>query len=332
MTDVRCERRQFTLLGAGYLIERLACLIDVFNKALCMELRQLRAFVELADELHFQRAARQLGITQPTLSLQIKNLETELGVTLFARDRQGVDLTPEGGAFQNSIEPILKALKRAVDEVREIANGRVGEIRIGTGDYLNVRAINSSIAKLRATHPEWSIDVRHLPTSEIFASVKERELDIGFGPMPVTHPALITRKVVSGHWSAVLSTTHPFAKKKQLDLKQLEAQPLILFDKGLNPKMYEYWMERFRDAGFKPRIVYETRQIQTGLQMTEELSAIYIIASYLIPSRLQGLRRVPLAGFKNEIAVGAAWREDNPSESLLRFLEILRGEIQQAAE
>ncbi|NET39790.1 MAG: LysR family transcriptional regulator [Cyanothece sp. SIO1E1] len=290
-------------------------------------MRYLRAFLELAEELHFQRAARHLGITQPTLSQQIKTLEEELGVTLFARDRSGVDLTPAGVAFQNSIEPLLNELQRAVDEVREIENGRSREIRIGTGDYLNVQSIHRSVAKLRASHPDWTIEIRHLPTTETFPAVKEKEVDIGFGPLPVTHPALIAKTVVTGRWEAVLSPGHALAENVEVSLKQLKNQPLIIFDKALNPSLYSGWLQRFEGAGYSPRIVYETRQIQTGLQMTEELGAIYVIASYLLPDRLEGLERRPLCGFDNEIAVGAAWREDNESTALAEYLKILRQEI-----
>jgi len=292
-----------------------------------MELRYLKAFLELADELHFQRAARHLGITQPTLSHQIKTLEEELGVTLFARDRSGVDLTPAGVAFQNSIEPLLEDLQRAIHEVREIENGRTREIKIGTGDYLNVQSINKSIAKLRASHPDWKIEICHFPTTETFPAVKEKTVDIGFGPLPVTHPALIAKTVASGQWDAVLSVDHSLADNAELSLQQLKNQPLIIFDKALNPSLYSTWMERFEGAGYSPRIVYETRQIQTGLQMTEELGAIYIIASYLLPDRLEGLERRPLCGFENKIAVGAAWREDNESPALMEYLRILRNEI-----
>ncbi|MEM8821112.1 MAG: LysR family transcriptional regulator [Pseudomonadota bacterium] len=295
-----------------------------------MELRQLRSFIAVAEELHFQRAARRVNISQPALSHQIKALEGEAGVTLLARDRRHVALTPAGEAFLARAREAVAAVDAAVREAREAAGEEPPELRIGFVSYLNLRVISRSIAALRAERPTVTVRQSEMPTAEVYAALKERQIDIGFGVLPVTHPTLKFRPVAEGHWSVVIGEDNPLlssADGGEMALASLSEQALVLFERGLNPPLYDAWMARFQNAGFEPRIVLETNQVQTGLDMARDGAAVFLVASYIVDPPPPDLRVFRLAGFENKIAIGAAWHEDNKTVLLADYLRHLRATL-----
>ena len=155
-----------------------------------MELRQLRYYQAAAEELHFQRAARRVNLSQPALSHQIKRLEEEVGVTLIDRSRNHAALTPAGEAFLSRVGEILAASDVALQEARDIGGAEPEVLRIGYVEFIN----------LGAADPNRKVEQRDLHSAEAYAAVKEREIDVGFGVLPVTHPTLKFRKVAEGWW------------------------------------------------------------------------------------------------------------------------------------
>jgi DNA-binding transcriptional LysR family regulator len=291
-----------------------------------MDLKQLKYFRAAAEELHFQRAARRLNLSQPALSHQIKKLETELRLTLIDRSRNHVALTDAGTVFLARVTEILKALDVAVAEAQAAAGAAPKMLRLGYVGYLNLEVIATSIARFRAACPKVELQQVEMPTAEVYAALKEDQIDLGFATLPATHPALKTRKIADGYWSVVVASQHEFAGREPLLLAELRDQPLIFFDRCLNSALYDLWMERFAVAGFEPRIVFETRQVQTALNMARRGNAIYLAASYIVGQPPEGLARVRVTGFDNEVAIGAAWHEDNKSSELSAFLDLVRAQ------
>ena len=289
-----------------------------------MDLRQLRYFQATAEELHFQRAARRVNLSQPALSQQIKQLETELGVTLLDRDRRRVALTEAGRAFLARVTAILAACDEAVREAREIGGREPQVLRLGFVGYLNLGFIARSIAALQAARPEVQIEQIEMPTPEVYAALKERRIDLGFAVLPVTHPSLVTRKVAEGCWTVVVPGSHAFAGRAAVPVAELKGQPLIVFDRSLNPPLYDTWIERFADAGFTPTIALHTKQVQLGLTMAQEGLGLFLVASYIVPNPPADLVKVPLSGFDNRIGIAAAWHEDNRSTLLQNYLKEMR--------
>lgn len=295
-----------------------------------MELRQLRSFIAVAEELHFQRAARRVNLSQPALSHQIKALEEEVGVTLLERDRRSVALTAAGGAFLARSREVLAAVAAATREAREAARAEPSVLRVGFVSYLNLRVVSRSIAALRGERPELAVEQTEMPTAEVYAALKEGEIDIGFGVLPVTHPTLKFRTVAQGYWSVVVGSDHVLAGMAEdgvLTLDALTGTPMVLFERSLNPPLYDAWMARFRSAGVTPKIVLETNQVQTGLDMARDGAAAFIVASYIVEPPPPDLVRLRLGGFENQIAIGAAWHEDNKTALLADYLRQLRASL-----
>lgn len=289
-----------------------------------MELRQFRYFKAVAEELHFQRAARKVNITQPSLSHQIKKLEDELGVTLLERDRKSVQLTPAGTVFLNHCDIVLKAVKQAVEQTKEAAGQEKLTLKMGTRFFINLPIFSNSVMAVRRVDPNITIEQIDMPTNEVEAAVKEGEIDIGFAPPTITHPALIARKVVEGHFVVVMPEDHVLAHDDSVEISALENQPLIFFDKALNPKLYQQCVGYFEQAGFQPRIVMETNQVQTGIRMASEGTGFFFAANYVVEDLPAGLVAQKISGFENKIAMFAVWHEDNKSRALSTYLAEMR--------
>lgn len=291
-----------------------------------MDLRQLHYFKAAAEELHFGRASRRLNLSQPALSHQIKALEEEVGVTLLDRDRRSVSLTPAGAVLLKHASAILAACETALEATREAAGIENNILRVGFVDYLNLSVIARSIAAYRAENPEVVVEQMELPTAEVWAGLVEDRIDVGFGVAPVTHDTLITKKIAAGQWLLVFPETDNWASEDSVDIAYLHKKPLIIFDRALNPALYDGWTARFEAAGCKPNIVYETKQVQTALQMARDGVGYYLVVSYIVPNIPEGLAARPLCGFKNSIEIAAAWRESDKSLVLHRYLDKLRAQ------
>ena len=180
---------------------------------------------------------------------------------------------------------------------------------------------------LQASRPQAQIEQIEMPTPEVYAALKERRIDLGFAVLPATHPSLVTRKVAEGCWTVVMAGSHAFAGRETVPVAELNGQPLIVFDRSLNPPLYDAWIDRFAAAGFAPTVALHTKQVQLGLTMAQEGVGLFVVASYIVPNPPADLVKVPLSGFDNRIAVAAAWHESNRSNLLQGYLKEMRKAI-----
>lgn len=295
-----------------------------------MELKQLRYFVALAEELHFQRAAKKLHITQPSLSYQIKAIETELDVTLVIRDRKSVSLSKPGKILLEQAKKVLASYDEAINAT-VLAGGQMPEhIRLGMIAYINLAVVTQSIVATHAQSSHGTVEFVDTTGQDAFDLVKEGELDIGFALLPVHHDALKVKPVVEGHWGIVLPINHPWAEQGEVAIEELDGQPLIMFDRQANLNVFNTCMGYFEAAGAKPHIVFETKQVQTGISMASAGSGYYFVASFIVEDLPPDLVWIKLTGFDNHMRIGAAWREDNKSKLLQVYLEQLRNLLGQS--
>ncbi len=203
-------------------------------------------------------------------------------------------------------------------------------LSFGYASFMNLRVISRSISAYRREVPNVKVNQLEMPTAEVYPALKEREIDIGFGMLPVTHPTLKFRAVASGFWSVVVCDSNPLFGKAadgELPLSELAGEPIVMFDRSLNPPLFDSWIERYCEAGFEPQIVMETSQVQTGLDMARDCDAAFVVASYIVDPVPQGLYLLKLTGFENDIQIAAAWHEDNKSAALQDYLRHLRAAI-----
>ena len=246
-----------------------------------LELKQLRYFVMLANELHFQRAARMLCVTQPALSQQIKNLECKLEQLLFERDRQCVKLTPAGTLLLEEISPLITQIDRTLDRVRLLDKKGPTSLKVSLLSYVGLRPINLALLKFRQQYPDTDFQTIQTPGNEVQDLVREGQIDGGFTPNPVTHPALVVKKIVEGNWVLVVPDNHPLSKKDSQSIQTLDQLPIIFFDRELNAPLYDWVLTEVEAAGGSMNIIFEATQVSAALEMVRDGLGCYLVMDLL---------------------------------------------------
>src|SRR5690606_2436658 len=218
-----------------------------------MELRHLRYFVAVAEELHFGRAAVVLGISLPPLSQQIQTLEQELGESLFERSNRHVALSDAGRLFLEETRQTLAQVSRSVDVVRRAEQGEIGELQIGfTASAPFVSMIPRAVFAFRQAFPAVHLNLQEMTSSEVSQALIERKLQIGM-IRPLALPAeLEAVELLRGPLMDLLHANHPLAADEDqgLALAELAAAPFVFFPRGHGPGLYPQSFNLPRQAGF----------------------------------------------------------------------------------
>jgi DNA-binding transcriptional LysR family regulator len=224
-----------------------------------LELRRVRYFVAVAEELHFRRAAQRLHLAQPALSQQVKKLETELGVELLLRNKRGVALTPAGVVFLAESRRLLRQADEAARAAREARTGAVGSLRIGhTADTLPVKLFRA-FAAFAASHPGVNVRPETMPARRTIDDVRVGHLDVGVIGLPAPVSDLqITPLDVDGTVVAI-ADRHPLSGGAVVPLESLADERLVLLPRATNPAFYDGVTAAFRTADISP-VLLETAE------------------------------------------------------------------------
>jgi len=256
-----------------------------------VDLRHLRYFVHVAEELHFGRAARRLGVSQPPLSQQIQALEQELGVRLFDRSNRRVALTEVGRLFLPEARATLAQAARAGDIARRAHRGEVGELSIGiTASAPFAGTIPRAIFSYRQAHPHVRLTIVEMSSDRQISALLSGELDVGFirSPERPAVPADITAtELFEDRLIVALRDDHPLAtSNRPLRICDLAGQPFIFYARDLGIGLHEQVIALCRDAGFEPLVAQEAREVSTLLGliaaglgitvMSESLRALHV--------------------------------------------------------
>lgn len=295
-----------------------------------MELRHLTAFVAVAEELHFGRAAKRLHMAQPPLSQQIRQLEKELDVQLFERSTRSVRLTSAGESFLGPVRRVLDDLDIAVRVAKSAGRGEFGRVSVGFAGASSHAAVPRLVRAVRAAHPGIEL-VMHGQTysNRALDLVVEGALDLGFVRLPVTQPLVDTRVIYEEELVCALPSDHRLAGEERIDVADLAGEPFVSFPAGAGSSLRDAMVEACERAGHYPRVVQEApdsytilAMVATGVGVTLTLSScMHIQQSDLVYRRLVGEPVV--------LRTALAWRRDNPSAALRSVLavseKVLRG-------
>ena len=293
---------------------------------LIMELRHLRYFVRVAEELHFGRAAAQLGISQPPLSQQVRALEQELGVALFERSSRRVQLTEPGKLFLAEARRVLQQAEHAIDVARRAAHGEIGELAIGFVTSVPfVEAVATALFRFRGAHPAIRLDLRELPLDMQISALAERQLDVGFirgMDRPLLPPGLTATKLLEEELIVALRSDHPLAAKRSLRVTDLADQPFVLYDNKLGAGFNEQLRALCREMGFEPHVIQEAAGLATLLGLVSAGFGITCLSRSLSSVHLDSLTYRPLEGTE---ATTALWlvSHDTPSLASRHFQDIV---------
>lgn len=292
-----------------------------------MELRHLRYFVAVAEELHFGKAAARLNMAQPPLSQQIRQLEKELGVTLLTRNKRTVALTEAGRTFLTETRRTLAQAERAVHVVRQAERGEVGRLVIGFISSATYSVFPDILRSFRMRYPKIEVVLDESTTERQLQALHDNKIDLGFLRAPIEDKTLKFITVVKEPIVAAVSDFHPLARvpAHAIELRQLAGEPFISLPRKLLPGYYDHIAQACRKAGFELRVAQEARQVHTIISLVAAGMGVALVPASLRKAQRKGVRfldLLPPVTLQTEIDV--AYRADNPSNVLRSFIEVVQ--------
>ncbi|KVO28452.1 LysR family transcriptional regulator [Burkholderia ubonensis] len=274
-----------------------------------MELKQLRAFVTLAEELHFGRAAQRLFIVQSALSMQIKALEAALDARLFERDRHKVELSDTGRLFLPEARATLQQAARAEQIVRLASCGEIGTLRIAFVSSVLPVLLPALLREMRARYPLITLDLKDMPTPDQVAALRDRRIDFGMIRLPAAYAGIDTRVVLEEGFIVALPLEHPLAARDAIAPADLRGHPAFVLARRYAPGFHDDMLLALSRAGTTLEIAQEFGEFTTMLALVAAGMGIGLIpaeaASALPPNVLA--RPLDLGGHRT--GIGLAWTD-----------------------
>ena len=261
-----------------------------------MELRQLRYFVAVAEELHFRRAAARLHMSQPPLSHQLRLLEEELGCPLMVRSRRRVELTPAGESFLTDVREFLERLGEAVQTARRVHAGTAGQLRISFVGSALLSLVPEAVKRYRAAHPDVEVQLRERSTEEQLRELRAGSIDLALVPLPVDAPDLRTEVLRRERAVAALPAAHPLAALKHVPLRRLAAEPLVMFPREQAPGLHDRLLASLSGPDGPPSVAQYAPETQTIIGLVAAEIGVSLVQASVQRLALPGVTYRPVRG------------------------------------
>ncbi|MEG0920339.1 MAG: LysR family transcriptional regulator [Comamonas sp.] len=284
-----------------------------------MELRLLNYFATLAEELHFSRAAKRLSISQPPLSVAIKQLEEEIGAQLFERTSKGVRLTPAGAHLLPRARQLLALSQQAVQETRDVGQGVRGHLRLGFVGSALYRGVPQALAAFQAQHPQVRVDMLELNSAEQLHGLQQARLDMGLVHSIALPDGLQGQLLMEEPFVVCLPEGHALSQQKTVDLAELQGERLILFSAEVSPVYHQRIYDMCMAHGFAPEIRHEVRHWLSVLSLVSLGQGVAIVPAALQRVGMPRISFKPLHDEQTQSELLAIWRSQ-PSNALVQSL------------
>jgi DNA-binding transcriptional LysR family regulator len=289
-----------------------------------VELRRLRYFVAVAEELHFRRAAAKLHLAQPALSQQVRKLELELGVDLLLRTKRDVSLTPAGQALLVEARRLLRHADEAARAAREAQNGFSGRLRIGhLADSLPT-LVPRTILRFATLHPEIRVSLETLPARRAVDDLRNGRLDVAVVGLPAQTTGLQVTPIDAEETVAALAERHLLSGRPALSLHSLADETVMLLPRDANPAFYDGVSGACRDAGIAPTLLetHESRVEHVLLSVASSAAVALLPSSIADRYVTPGVRFLPLEDPSPVTEIGLVTRADASEVSVKEFLRL----------
>jgi len=294
-----------------------------------MELKDLHCFVAVAEEESFSRAAGRLHMTQPPLSMRIKQLEDEVGASLFTRTTRRVQLTDAGWTFLADVRQLLLQLEQSVQTARRVGRGEVGRLALGFVPSAANEVLPPLLKAFRQRYPQVTLSLHELSPAELAMRLRAKRIDAAFfylpsGQLPPFGHAELDSKPVS--WEplvAVFPEGHPLTAQRRIDLALLAGEPFILVASHRGSGLRDLILEQCRKAGFAPNVVQEATLIQTIGGLVASGVGVSLVPASLRRLQTVGVDYRPIKADETpQVAMGIVWRHGDSHPLLQAFLDI----------
>ncbi|OLT14295.1 hypothetical protein BJF78_02220 [Pseudonocardia sp. CNS-139] len=291
-----------------------------------MELRHLRYFVSVAEELHFRKAAEKLHIVQPALSKQISALERELGVLLLERDRRTVTLTEAGRAFLQEALAVLAQADGAVARARAVERGEVGRLSIGFIQPALADLLPRSLRVFRRHYPDVVLSLGEATSRAAVEKIAARTMHFAFTRLPVPDrpdlAACLSTEVISEEpVELVVPCAHPLASRERVGLADIARENVVLIDRKVEPELHDYYVAACHGAGFSPRVAHEVNSTWIAIGLVAGGLGVGFAPRSARRAAQRGVAYVPLDGGLR-LTMGALWRSGPRPAVLDNFLRL----------
>lgn len=293
-----------------------------------IDLRQLRYFVTVAEEMHFGRAAARLHMTQPPLSQTIQTLEASLGTPLFTRTQRSVALTPAGEALLPEARRLLQQAAALPDIARRAASGETGRLSLAFVSIADYSILPPALREFRERYPQVQLELREATSDVQLEDLAQGRIDVGMliPPLPdktraeLQYLPLLSEPLIL----AAPKGLKVLRGKNAVPLKVLSDLPLIIFPRRIAPAFHDAILACFHDAGLTPRIGQEAIQMQTIVGLVSAGMGIALVPQSVSNLKRPGVEYKAISGKTPQVETGLAWRRDNQTPVLHAFLNLLR--------
>ncbi len=290
-----------------------------------LELRHIRYFLAVAEELHFHRAAEKLFLSQPALSRQIKQMEDYLGLILFDRHNRKVELTQAGKYLATEYKALLKKLDASSTHALLLHQGLRGRLKLGYVGSAMQNVIPNFLIQVRETRPNIQFELNVMDNPQQIDAILSHDLDLGFVRVKQMPPGINSKSVFEDSFSLVLPLDHPLEQDSFEDLHQIRKEGFILFDPSYSPSYFEEIMQIFKQCGFDPYISHQTIHIHTIYKLVENHFGLSIIPSAFREGLEGKIKFIDLSYTGIRTALYGIWSDSNQSQLLKCVLPLLNG-------
>ena len=263
-------------------------------------------------------------LSQPALSTQIKGLESHLGVSLFTRNRRKVTLTPAGFVFQLDAEALVRQIAEIELRVRRVSSGDIGNLRIGFVASATPDLVPAVALAFKKQYPGVSLELKNITTTQQVEGLRNGTIDAGFVRLPLLEADLSVSLVHREPFAMVLSKTHPLAKRKDWELKDLAGEPFITYGERWAPAFYQRWTGICRAVGFTPNVVQETGEMDTAIALVAAGLGVAILPEGVTRRNRRILAIKVLTRQKIQSEIGIAVLTDRQTPLVKRLIAVAK--------
>lgn len=285
-----------------------------------IELRHLRYFMAVAEELHFRKAADRLFISQPGLSRQIRQMESELGVSLFERSNKKVELTRAGKYLKEEVQIILMNLNRTFEHAQMVHEGVEGQISFGYVGSAMQQVIPKLLLKIKEDFSNVHYSLKEMDNPDQIEALMHKEIDLAFVRLEKVPKGLQIKPVLEETFSLVLPKDHAINEDNFKNLSDLKEEPFILFDASYSPAYFQQVMQIFEHSGFQPTVSHHTVHAGTIFRLVEHKLGISIVPSSLGLGYQMRVKFIPLKRIPQRTVLSVAWNSSNRNPVLGKIL------------